>query len=292
MTIAIFGKEYSEELFVFYSKLFDELKAMNFSLLIHQELWNAVQHKFIFSPDTKVFKGSNEIIGNADILFSIGGDGTLLNTIMLVRDSGIPVLGINTGRLGFLSSISKDDITETLGAIKSGDYLLDCRKLLSLEKPQGLFGADNFALNEITLHKKDTASMININAFVNNLYLNTYWADGLIISTPTGSTAYSLSCGGPILTPDSENIILTPISIHNLTVRPIVLPDSCEIRLKIEGRDANYLVSLDSRSESIDSSAELIIKKAGFCFNLLQLKHKNFFSTIREKLMWGLDKRN
>jgi NAD+ kinase len=292
MTIAIFGKVYSDDLFTFYNSLFDELNAQKYSLMIHEELWSYVSNRFVFSHGTIVFRESHEMIGKADYLFSIGGDGTLLNTIILVRDSGIPILGFNTGRLGFLSGISREEISETLKAIASGDFVLDRRSLLSLEGPKGLFGQDNFALNEITLHKKDSSLMVNIHAFVNNLYLNTYWADGLIVATPTGSTAYSLSCGGPILTPDSENIVLTPIAIHNLTVRPIVIPDSSQIRLKIEGRDANYLVTLDSRSESIDSSTELIIQKAGFCINLLQLKHKNFFGTIREKLMWGLDKRN
>jgi NAD+ kinase len=292
MKIAIFGKIYNKEMFQFYNLLFNELGKQDCHLAIHSELWTSISEKFIFHKDTKIFTHHSEIPKDTDFVFSIGGDGTLLHTVSFVKDSGIPILGLNTGRLGFIASISKDEIHEAIQILIAGKFKLDRRGLLILETSTHLFGDQNFALNEVTVHKKESSSMISIHAFVNNLYLNTYLADGLIVATPTGSTAYSLSCGGPIISPDSENVIITPIATHNLTVRPIVLPDSSKIRLKVEGRDDHFFVSLDSRSASIDSLSELTIRKAAFNINLVKLPQMSFFSTIREKLMWGLDKRN
>lgn len=292
MRIAIYGRNYSDDNFPFYNQIFNELVQKKHSILIHKELWDVISGKFVLTSKTKVFENLSDIVDQTDFLFSIGGDGTLLNTISIVRDSNIPVLGFNTGRLGFISSISKEEISLAIEVLNAGNYTTEKRSVLSLETKDNLFNNENFALNEICIHKKESSSMISIHAFVNNLFLNTYWADGLIIATPTGSTAYSLSCGGPIVTPDSQNIIITPISTHNLTVRPIIIPDSSHIRLHAEGREDSFLVSIDSRSTSINSSLELKIAKAPFFINLIKLPHMNFFNTIREKLMWGLDKRN
>jgi NAD+ kinase len=292
MNVAIYGRTYSDEYFTVFNKIFNELIKSQCSVSIYKDLWDQIQGKFSFSGPPALFSKHSDIQKNTDFVFSIGGDGTLLNTITLVKDSGIPVLGFNTGRLGFLSSVNGEEIESAIKSLKLGAYEKESRSLICLTTPGNIFKGENFALNEVCLHRKDSSSMISVNAYVNNLFLNTYWADGLIVSTPTGSTAYSLSCGGPIVTPDSKNFIITPVSTHNLTVRPIVVPDDSEIRLKAEGRDNNFLVSLDSRSETIQSDVELIIRKHPDPFILIKLPEMNFFNTIREKLMWGMDKRN
>ena len=292
MKIALFGSAFSDDLEDYYMELLGKLNYYNFDLLIYEPFHTILAEKYLITGDTKKFRQHSEIKDNVDFLFSIGGDGTLLKTISLVKDSGIPVLGFNTGRLGFLSSISKEDITDALENIIENKFTIEKRSLIKIKSPADLFGEDNYALNEITVHKRDSSSMILIHAYVNNVFLNTYWADGLIVSTPTGSTAYSLSCGGPILTPDSNNFILTPIAIHNLTVRPIVVPDNVCIKLRVEGRIDNYLVTLDSNNVVTSSTIELEIQKENFHINIVQLNHQTFFSTIREKLMWGWDKRN
>jgi NAD+ kinase len=210
----------------------------------------------------------------------------------LVREAGIPVMGINLGRLGFLSSISTSGIDNAIDSILAKDYKLDQRTLVKLTQPKDLFGRLNYGLNDLTITRKDSASLIVLHVYIDDLFLNSYWADGLIIATPTGSTAYSLSCGGPILTPGSANFVLTPIAPHNLTVRPIVIPNSSKIRIIAEGRDEQFLVSLDSRRAVIYSNFELVIEKAEFNINVVQLREMNFYATIREKLKWGLDARN
>jgi NAD+ kinase len=238
------------------------------------------------------FNDYQGIGSNVDFFFSIGGDGTILDALTLVRDSGIPVMGINIGRLGFLSSIAKDEILPAIDKVLAHDYEIDSRALVRLNQPADLFGEMNYALNELTITRKDTTSLIVLNVYVDDMFLNTYWADGLIIATPTGSTAYSLSTGGPILTPGSQNFVLTPIAPHNLTVRPVVIPDKSKIRIIVEGREDQFLVSLDSRRAIIYSNFELIVEKADFKVNMVQMKGRNFFMTIREKLKWGLDARN
>ncbi|MEI6123009.1 MAG: NAD kinase [Bacteroidota bacterium] len=292
MKVALFSTAFSEELEEYYIELLGKLIYYNFKITIYKPFFEQLFNNHLISADTETFLNHHDLGKSVDYLFSIGGDGTLLKTITLIKDSGIPILGFNTGRLGFLSSISREEISETIENILNKNFIIEKRSLIKIENPQNLFGEDNFALNEITVHKRDSSSMILIHAYINTVFLNTYWADGLIISTPTGSTAYSLSCGGPILTPDSANFILTPIAIHNLTVRPIVVPDDVTINLKVEGRIDNYLVTLDSNNVVTSSSIELEIKKEKFQINFIYFKNKPFFSTIREKLMWGWDKRN
>jgi NAD+ kinase len=293
MNIALYGKSFSNTFDGSIQQLVSTLEKKKCKIFVFEPFAKFLKKKVCFSNPIVTFTQHEEITGKLDFLISIGGDGTFLNTITLIRDSGIPVFGINTGRLGFLASISKEDIISSINEIFEKKYILEERSLLKLETDIKLFGDQNFALNEITVMKKDTSSMITINTCVNGEYLNSYWADGLLISTPTGSTAYSLSCGGPIITPESENFIITPISTHNLTVRPIVIPDRYEIRLKVsDGRNRRFNVSLDSRMQTVDNSIELIISKADFKIKLVRLESEKFFSTIRNKLMWGLDKRN
>ena len=292
MKIAIYGRPFNKNIVTFIQQLFDTLTKADVEWIIHESLWSYLKPKIKSKSSVNTFSNHSEIKNVVDFLFSIGGDGTLLDTISLVQDSGIPVLGINTGRLGFLSSISKDNYETAIESLVQGHFSLDKRALLRLETSKSLFGDVNYALNELTIHKKDSSSMITINTYLNGEYLNSYWADGLIISTPTGSTGYSLSCGGPIIVPQSENFVITPIAPHNLNVRPVVVSDKNVISLEVEGRSQHFLVTLDARSVTIDSSMKLAVKKENFSINLVRLNSENFLSTLRNKLMWGLDKRN
>ena len=291
MKIALFGNEFPSNYIKYINHLITKLESENVELIIHHKFHDFLQDSIDFSEETKTFERitSEE---NIDFLFSIGGDGTLLKAVTYVRESNIPILGINTGRLGFISSISTDQIDVAVDNVLKGEYKIRSRTVLQLETGNNLFGTTNFALNEVAIVKKDTSSMIRIDAFIDDEFLNSYWADGLLISTPTGSTGYSLSCGGPIILPGTENIIIAPIAPHNLNVRPIIINEKSSIRLKVEDRDQLALVSLDSRSRAFDSSLELIIKKADFKINLIEPKDSSFISTIRNKLMWGSDKRN
>jgi NAD+ kinase len=232
------------------------------------------------------------LVGQADVLISLGGDGTLLDTLSLIRDSGIPVIGINFGRLGFLASINKDEIRIAIKALHNKEYSLDKRTLLSLESKFDLFGEENFALNDITIHRRDKSAMMIIHAYMNNEFVNSYWADGLIIATPTGSTAYSLSCGGPIIYPSSQNFVITPIAPHNLNVRPVIIPDDVSLTFEVEARSAKFLVSCDSRTETVDRSVKLTLNKAAFHVNLIRLNNESYLTTLRNKLLWGIDTRN
>ena len=228
-----------------------------------------------------------------DLLISFGGDGTLLDTVTMIKDSNIPVLGINAGRLGFLANITQEDIFLAVKALKNKDYKLDQRSLLKVKsKTLSEVKTSNFALNEITVHKKDSSSMLKIDAFLDNEFLNSYWADGLIVATPTGSTAYSLSCGGPIISPGSNNFVITPVSPHNLNLRPMVVGDQAVIRLRAESRESQFLLTMDSRSITIENNEEIFISKADFSIKLIELPDHNFFKTIRNKLFWGKDSRN
>jgi len=292
MKIALFGKNISENAVPYVQELIETLYSMQSEVSIYQPFYEILGTRITFPPDFTLFSTQAEIEQRVDFLFSIGGDGTFLEAVGLVGNSGIPVAGINIGHLGFLSGISKDLIIPALNALQKGEYHLEKRSLLLLETPQSLFAPVNYALNEVTVYKQNVMSLLTIKTWINGHFLNAYWADGLIIATPTGSTAYSLSCTGPILTPDSENFLITPIASHNLTVRPIVVRDNSIIRIAVEAKSENFLVSLDSRIESADQTTELHIRKAPFQINLLRLKDKNFFQTIREKLNWGLDNRN
>ena len=229
---------------------------------------------------------------DVDMLLSIGGDGTLLDAVPMVGDSGIPILGINMGRLGFISSVAKEEIPQAIRMILEGRYVTENRTLLELVSPKNVFGDVHYALNEINIIRNPEHSLLSVTVFVNDLFLNTYWGDGILLATPTGSTAYSLSAGGPILTPDSHCFVITPIAAHNLTVRPIVIPDDSTVRIQVEGREKQFVFSMDSHACALDTSVELVVRKASFGIRTVKLEGADFFSTSRNKLSWGKDNRN
>lgn len=292
MKVAIYGRLTQDNTSEHIQLLFHKLNEYNVEMLIYEPLYKFLLQKVQIKGIVKTFNSFSDLNKNTDCMLSIGGDGTFLETLTYIRNSGIPVLGINTGRLGFLANVAKTEISSAVDALVKKKFSIEKRALLSVTAPNNLFGEINYALNELTIFKKDSSSMITIHTYINGDYLNSYFADGLIIATPTGSTAYSLSCGGPLVMPSSQNFVITPIAPHNLNVRPLIISDDNEIKLKVEGRCSDYLASLDSRNEIIDSSIELTIKKADFYFHFIKLENQNFFNTIRNKLLWGLDKRN
>jgi len=292
MKIALFGTNFSENFNKYIQHLVHKLESEKVEIFIEESFFDYVTNRLRFKNEVATFNSHEDLKDNVDILFSIGGDGTLLSAVSYIRNSNIPILGINTGRLGFISSVAPDQIEQAVNDVLNKNYKTNRRTLLTLNTTNNLFKNKNFALNEVAIVKKDTSSMIKIEAYVDDEFLNTYWADGLIVSTPTGSTGYSLSCGGPIIAPGTNNIIITPIAQHNLNVRPIVINHNSTIKLKVEDRDQLALVSLDSCSRAFDSSVELTIKKANFKINLIEPQNNSFISTVRQKLMWGIDKRN
>jgi NAD+ kinase len=294
MKVAIYGQYYQnstepiiKDIFVFFNK-------NNVEMVIETHFFKILNDKGIIHNDYKTFATHNELDESFDMLISIGGDGTILRAATLIQDSGVPILGINAGRLGFLATVQKENIDEFLQIAIDKKYTISKRTLLSLScNPYNEAIQDiNFAMNDICVSRKDTTSMITIETYLNNEYLNSYWADGLIVATPTGSTGYSLSCGGPILTPDAKNIVITPIAPHNLNARPLVIPDDTEIRMKVSGREANYLISLDSRIMSVKKETILTIKKNPFEINMVEIPQETFLKTLRTKLFWGEDPRN
>ena len=292
MKIALFGTNFSENFNKYIQHLVHKLESEKVEIFIEESFLEYVTNRLRFKNEVATFNSHEDLKDKVDILFRIGGDGTLLNAVSYIRNSNIPILGINTGRLGFISSVAPDQIEQAVNDVLNENYKTNRRTLLTLNTSNNLFKNKNFALNEVAIVKKDTSSMIKIEAYVDDEFLNTYWADGLIVSTPTGSTGYSLSCGGPIIAPGTNNIIITPIAQHNLNVRPIVINHNSTIKLKVEDRDQLALVSLDSCSRAFDSSVELTIKKANFKINLIEPQNNSFISTVRQKLMWGIDKRN
>ena len=292
MKVAIFGKAFNPDHIGYFHILKEALESHGCKLIIWKPFYEFLKDKVSFSREVTFFNEYLDLKGNADLLFSVGGDGTMLDSVRLVRDSGIPIAGINLGRMGFLSSIPRTEIISAVDDIFEKRYRIEKRTLISLYSPRSLFPDFNYAFNELSINKKDNSSMVVVHVWVNDQPLHTYWADGLIIATPTGSTAYSLSCGGPILTPDSSNFVITPIAPHNLSVRPVVIPDNSLIRIRVDSRDQQALIGLDSQSATITPENELVVGKAGFEINLVQRLNENFFSTIRAKLNWGSDIRN
>ena len=291
MRIAIFGKTLSAENKPYMTRLFEELQRHGAEVTVYKPFWELVADCCPQGLACSAFSHHQEL--KADMLFSIGGDGTILDTVPLLGDSGIPVLGINMGRLGFLSSVAKDEIAKAIQVVAEGRFTTERRALLELVSPQGVFpGGVNYALNEINIIRNPEHSLLAIKVFVDDVFLNTYWGDGILMATPTGSTAYSLSAGGPILTPDSRSFVITPIAAHNLTVRPIVIPDDSVVRIHAEGREKQFVFSMDSRTCALDTSIELVVKKADFPIRTVRMEGSDFFSTIRNKLMWGKDNRN
>lgn len=292
MKIAIYGKSYQNHLNKNVNQLVQCIEQAGFEVEFYDKYGKYLLDNGFLPKGYPSFTRENADIASYTCLVSIGGDGTLLDTVTLIGDSGVPVVGINAGRLGFISSISIDEFEQVLDTLKDGTFICDHRSLIQVDTERNLFGKTNYALNELTIHKKDTASMIRIDSFLDDEELNTYWADGLIISTPTGSTAYNLSCGGPMIVPGSENVVVTPIAPHNLTVRPLVVSNSSCLRLKVSGRSEDFLIALDSRPEILYPGEEVIVTRAPFYFNLIQPEGHSFLTAMRNKLTWGVDKRN
>jgi NAD+ kinase len=292
MNVAIYSQKVNRHNLPYFKEIISIFNDFGWNPVFEKELKEQLVAKMDLSEKTDEFSSHHDFHAGIDLTISIGGDGTFIKSVGFIRDSGVPILGINTGRLGFLANISKDQIQQTMDQVKAKNYEFQKRSLLRIHTEENIFGEDNFALNELTLQKKDTASMITVHASLDNKYLNSYWADGLIVSTPTGSTAYSLSCGGPIITPGCQVHILTPIAPHNLNVRPVVVPDHMPIKLKIEGRDRKCLMSLDGVSKNIRQDEEIIVTKAEFMINVVKFESNNFLDTIRNKMMWGIDARN
>ena len=270
--------------------MFKELADNQVEILVFKAFADMIKAYVPEGVHYNVFRSHEDL--KADLLFSIGGDGTILDTVPFVLDSGLPVLGINMGRLGFLSSISKNEIAMAVNSVLTGDYTVEQRTLLELVSPEKVFDDVKYALNELNVIRNPEHSLLAIKVFVDDVYLNTYWGDGILLATPTGSTAYSLSAGGPIIAPNAKNFVITPIATHNLTVRPVVIPDDSTIRIQVEGREKRFVFSMDSRSCTLDTSVQLEVRKASFCLNLVRMRGEDFFGTIRNKLMWGKDNRN
>ena len=294
MKVAIFGQYYQNDTRPIIRDIFLFFNNNNVELVIEEKFLKILYDEEILKKQYKTFNDYKCLNSSFDLLISIGGDGTILRAATYVRDSGIPILGINAGRLGFLAKVQKENIETFLQIVLKKEYTLSERTLLSLEcNPENeQINELNFAMNEVTVSRKDTTSMITIDTSLNGEHLNSYWADGLIISTPTGSTGYSLSCGGPVLTPEVKGLVITPIAPHNLNARPLVIPDDTEIKLKVSGREEQYLVSLDSRIATLNNNAELIIRKTPFKINMVEIPNETFLKTLRNKLLWGEDKRN
>jgi NAD+ kinase len=292
MKIAVFGKQFGS---IFYEKcndLFEYLATTNCEIFIYKPFYEFLTKTAGIKPVIKGYYSNHKDLPECNMLFSIGGDGTFLDAVTIVRHRNIPIVGINSGRLGFLADIAMEELPMAINEIIDGKYTTRELDLLGLEATTPCFGELNFALNELAIHKRDSSSMITIHTNLNNAYLNSYWADGLIISTPTGSTAYSLSVGGPIVHPSCREFIIAPIAPHNLTVRPLIVPIEFEISLRVECRGGKFLASLDSRSCILDDSIELRIRKAEFTITVLERIGQSFYSTLRSKLMWGADRRN
>ncbi|MCU0423044.1 MAG: NAD kinase [Bacteroidia bacterium] len=293
MKLAIYGRVYKKAYHKQLQELFDELNKREFPFFVEESFLIQCKQAGLKIKETDVFDSYAELKKySVDFMLSIGGDGTMLDALTYILDQEIPVMGLNSGRLGFLAGVSMHEIAKSLDLLSKGHFQLDSRSVLQLEANHELFGGIKYGLNDFVIHKKDTSSMIIIHTYINGEFLNSYWSDGLIISTPTGSTGYSLSCGGPIVYPNSSSFVVTPVAPHNLNVRPIIVSDENVLSFEIEGRATSYLVSLDSRSETISSHVQLAVKKAGFKYHMVRFNDGNFLLTLREKLMWGVDNRN
>ncbi len=292
MKVAIYSRaiDYDQQAEV--QQMLEELVKENVVPVIYQPFFEKIKYSFQLPDSYSVFNNSADLDESIDFLISLGGDGTLLDTVTLVRDKNIPVLGINFGRLGFLASLGRDELSSAVQSLIKRTVVIDKRSLIHLDADKPLFGEVPYGLNEFAIHKTDTSPMIKIHTYLNGEFLNTYWADGLIVSTPTGSTGYSLSCNGPVVFPESSSFVITPVAPHNLNVRPIVVPDTNIISFEIEGRSDQFICALDSRKEIVDKNVQLAVRREAFTLSLVRLNENNFLQTLRNKLSWGLDTRN
>jgi NAD+ kinase len=292
MKVAIYSRVMDDEQRQDLQLFFDELSKQKLQPVIFHQFFEQIK-KFISLPgDVETFHAREEITTEIQAIVSLGGDGTLLDTVTLVRDYDVPIMGINFGRLGFLASIGRDEVQAAIKSLVSHSFVVDKRTMIHLDSNLQLFGNTPYGLNEFAIHKQDIAPMIKIYTYLNGEFLNTYWADGLIVATPTGSTGYSLSCNGPVVFPDSGSFVITPVAPHNLNVRPIVVPDDNIISFEIESRSDQVICALDSRREIVNKDVQLAVKKESFSLSLIRLSENNFLQTLRNKLTWGLDKRN
>ncbi|TVZ07686.1 NAD+ kinase [Cellulophaga sp. RHA_52] len=293
MKVAIYGQTYNDDTVDYVCELLSELKLHNANISFEKDFYNFVTASKEIE-DFSIFTENSGLDASFDMFVSFGGDGTILRAITFVKDLGIPIVGVNTGRLGFLSTFKKEDVKKVVQEFVAKDYTIVDRSLVAVTSNVNIpeFNAINFALNEVTVSRKDTTSMITVETSLNNEYLNSYWADGLIVSTPTGSTGYSLSCGGPVITPTAKSLVITPIAPHNLNARPLVISDNTVVKLKVSGREKNHLLSLDSRIVTLENGTEITVKKAGFTVKLIEYTSESFLKTLRNKLLWGEDKRN
>lgn len=290
MRIAILGKPFDEEYGPFIQNLIDELQRRDTEIWVVEHFSLFLQNSIRLPDGVTTFSRGDRLAG-VDFVLSLGGDGTLLDTVTYVGAAQIPILGINTGRLGFLATIAHDSINLALDALFKGHYTYDDRALIRVDSDQEIFEGISFGLNEFSLLKRDSSSMIAVHAYIDGEYLNTYWADGLVVATPTGSTGYSLSCGGPLVLPQTNNFVISPVCPHNLNVRPMIVSDKTVISFEVEGRSSTYLASLDSRSVAVDMAVQLAVRRESFVARLVKLHHVNYLNTLRGKLNWGLDKR-
>jgi NAD+ kinase len=288
--VAIYGRYLHDDTINTCKELITLLELKNSEVLVESNFHNLLKQNNIALKQ----QSFDQLDNSYDILISIGGDGTILRAVAYIGNVGIPVIGINTGRLGFLATLHKDQLVEAVEALSNGSYTLSKRTLITLvsDHEENHAAPHNFALNEVTVSRMNTTSMMQIETKLNNELLTVYWADGLIISTPTCSTGYSLSCGGPVISPDTEAFVITPIAPPNLNARPLVIPDHTEIIIKVSGREEEFLTSLDNRIASYPNETVLTLKKADFTIDLIELKGQSFIKTLREKLLWGEDKRN
>lgn len=293
MKIAIYSRGVENDQLRDINQLFEELVSNGIEPVFFQDFFNQFYSAInLDNNNYSTFNCAEDLDESFECMISLGGDGTLLDTVTMVRDTGIPILGINYGRLGFLANIGKDEIHAAMDAIANQKYVIDKRSLIHLEANVPLFGKTPYGLNEFSIHKKDSSPMIKIHTYLNGEFLNTYWSDGLIVATPTGSTGYSLSCNGPVVFPDSKSFVITPVAPHNLNIRPIIVPDNTIISFELEGRTDGFLVTLDSRREIVSKEVQLAVKKENFDIKLIRMNENHFLQTLRNKLSWGLDKRN
>lgn len=292
MIVAVYNRTFGKEDIPAISKILSALQAHKIQLVFYKDFYNQLKHSFSFDETPAFFTSRLDLPIQTDMLISLGGDGTMLDTVSFIGDSNIPLIGINLGRLGFLAAISENEAADAIESLVRGSYTIEKRSLLHLESSMPIFEDAPFALNEFTIHRKDSSSMIKIHTYLNGEFLNTYWADGLIVATPTGSTGYSLSCGGPVVFPQTSSFVITPVAPHNLSTRPIVVPDDNVISFELEGRTDHFLCTLDSRTETIPTSIQLAVKKENFSISLIRPDEHNFLKTIRQKLYWGIDRRN
>ncbi len=293
MKVAIYSRGVDSAQETHCSQLLQELRVHKSELLIWEPLARALKEaNMLYGLQFEVFNNHEALDENTDCLISLGGDGTMLDTATLIREKAIPLLGINFGRLGFLATLGKEELHNAVESLVSRTYIIDQRTLVHVDSDEKLFADSPFALNELVVHKSENTSMIKIHCYINGEFLNTYWCDGLIVSTPTGSTGYNLSCGGPILFPDSASFAITPIAPHHLNVRPIVVPDSDIISFEVESRNDKFICSMDARREIVDTKTQIAVKKEAFTIGFMRLNENTFLETLRSKLTWGVDKRN